>query len=176
MQSLGTQDQLNSVCFDVTNTFDTVTHSRLLDKVSTFGLSPNYANWLRRNLIYTLASFRVSGLFPAIPTHVCGPSGLLSEPLLFDAFINDGCNPIFYGSCPLSAKDLKLSATSEMLGTLKRCIPTFFVQKWPLDNGTKLNVGKTTFVSFTGKINPIAFVYKLVFTHIKKKVQARLAQ
>jgi hypothetical protein len=40
------------------------------------------------------------------------------------------------------------------------------VQKWCLDNGVELNVGKTTFISVTCKTNSIAFMYKLGFTHI----------
>lgn len=68
MQSLGTKFQIDTVCFDVTNTCDTVPHSLLLNKVSTCGLSPNYVNWLRSNLIYMQASVRVSEFFLAIHT------------------------------------------------------------------------------------------------------------
>jgi len=89
MQSPGTQNHIDSVCFDVTNTCDTVTHSLLPNKVSNCGLSPNYV-WLRSNLTYMQASVRVSGVFFR---HSYGMKSWLSQgsmlgPLLFDAFIN----------------------------------------------------------------------------------------
>jgi hypothetical protein len=50
MPSVNTQDQTDSVYFDLSNAFDIVPHNLLLRKLTDSGLSSGYVNWFHNYL------------------------------------------------------------------------------------------------------------------------------
>jgi hypothetical protein len=127
MQSVSTQRQIDCAYFDLTNAFNSVPHSLLLRKLSTFGPSPNYeyVNWFRNYLTRRPASFHVLGIFSShLYTMKSGaPQGSILGPLQFNFFINAICDSICNSSCLYFADDFKIFRSLEMLRTAKSCNP-----------------------------------------------------
>jgi hypothetical protein len=90
----------------------------------------------------------------------CGvPQGSTLGPLLF---INDICDSVHNSQSLLFADDLKSYHSISDVDDCKLLQHDIdSLQNWCLDNGTKLNLSKTTVISFTRKTNSIYFNYKL---------------
>jgi hypothetical protein len=72
------------------------------------------------------------------------------------------CDSIHNSQCLLFADDLKIYRSINNVDDCKLLQHDIdSVQNWCLDNGMKLNLGKTTIISFTRKKNNIYFNYKL---------------
>jgi hypothetical protein len=90
------------------------------------------------------------------------PQGSTLGPLLFNIYINDICDAIHNSQCLLFADDLKIYRCISDVDDCKLLQHnTDSVQNWCLDNGMKLNLSKTTIISFARKTNSIYFNYKL---------------
>jgi hypothetical protein len=93
----------------------------------------------------------------------CGvPQGSTLGPLIFNIFINDMCDFINNSQCLLFADDLKIYRSISDIDhckLLQHDIDSLL--NWCFDNGIKLNLSKTTIISFTRKTNSIYFNYNL---------------
>jgi hypothetical protein len=84
------------------------------------------------------------------------PQGSTLGPLLVNIYINDICDAIHNSQCLLFADDLKIYRSISDVDDCKLLQHDIdSVQNWCLDNGMKLNLSKTTVISFTRKTNSI---------------------
>jgi hypothetical protein len=161
--SVSTQGQTVSVYFDLTKAFDIVPHNILLRKLSNFGLSSSYVDWFHSYFSNRQPFFRISGTLSFQYLVKCGvPQGSTLGPLLFNVSINDICDSIYNSQCLLFADDLKIYRSisdADDCILLQHNIDS--VQNWCVNNVMKLNLNKTTIISFTRKTNSIYFNYNL---------------
>jgi hypothetical protein len=136
----------------------------ILHKLSNFGLSSSYVDWFHSYLHNRHPSVRISGTlsFPFLVKSGV-PQGSTSGLLLFNIFINDICNSI-HDSRSLLFADAGLKIYHTIINVddcklLQHDINS--VHNWCLVNGMKINLGKTTIISFSRKTNSIYFNYKL---------------
>jgi ribonucleases P/MRP protein subunit RPP40 len=99
------------IYFDFRKAFDTVSHPKLLVKLSAYGLSGNLLVWIQAFLSNRLQSVRIGNSTSSPASVTSGvPQGSVLGPTLFLLFIND-VPGIFDGlmvSCKLYADDVKL--------------------------------------------------------------------
>jgi hypothetical protein len=90
------------------------------------------------------------------------PQGPTLGPLLFNIFINDICDSIYYSKYLLFADDLKIYRNTNNAHDCKLLQSDInSVQNWCFQKGITLTVGKTTIISFTRKTFGFHFNYKL---------------
>jgi hypothetical protein len=161
LPSVCPQGQFDSVYFDLSQAFDKVPHTLLLDKLSNFGLSPFYVNWFQSYLSNRSSFVRILGKFSSSFSVSSGvPLGSTLGPLLFNILINDISVKMYHSRFLLFADDLKICRnikSAEDCKTLKVDIDA--VQQWCSENGMELNIQKTKIISFTRKTNSIHFKY-----------------
>jgi hypothetical protein len=151
LPSVCSQGQFDSVHFDLSQAFDKVTHTLLLDKLSNFGLTSFYVNWFQSYLSNRSSFFRILGKFYSLFSVLSGvPQGSTLGPLFFNIFINDISAKINHSNFLLIADDLKNDRnikSSEDCKTLQVDIDA--VQQWCGENCMELNIQKTKIISFT---------------------------
>jgi hypothetical protein len=154
MPTLCTQGQIGSLYFDLSSAFDTVPHNILLRKLSNFEISSSYVHWFHSYLDNRHSSVRISGTLSfSFTVKSWVPQGSTLGPLLFNICINDICNTIHNSRYLLFADDLKIYraiTTVHDCKLLQHDINS--VHNWCLANGMKINIGKTTIISFSRKL------------------------
>ena len=129
-----------AVYVDLPRAFDTIGHSVLLQKLSTYGVKDKELKWFnsylfnRKNYVYV--DRNISSLEPAY----CGvPRGSILRPSLFIIFINDLSNYIEHASVIMYAEDTELYTSHE--------------SKEKIEND--LNKDMQNLLSYFGKNEPI---------------------
>jgi hypothetical protein len=154
MTSVCTQGQIDSVYFDLSSAFDIVPHNIPLHRLSNFGLFSSYIDWFHSYFDIRHSPVRISATlsFSFLVKYGVSQSSALG-PLLFIVFINAICNSIHNSRYLLFPDDLKIYRTIINIDDCKLLqhyiIP---VHNWCLINGMKINLGKTTIISFSRKI------------------------
>lgn len=81
---------VGAIFLDLRKAFDTVNHSVLLSKLSTFKLSVDVLNWIQSYLLGRSQCVRINDKTSSLKACVLGvPQGSILGPLLFSAYIND---------------------------------------------------------------------------------------
>ena len=130
---------------DLSKAFDTVSHSSILDKLQTYGISGNEKAWLTDYLFHRKMRVNYKGtLSTPIPIHCGIPQGSILGPLLFLLHFNElpsllkSCKMIMYADDTVlyySHKDMK-----EIEKVLSQDLCT--VSKWLQENELVLNLKK----------------------------------
>ena len=143
------------VYFDVSKAFDTVVHSKLLSKLTSYGVTGPIYHWIAdflsdRKQFVSLNS--ASSVFSSVVSGV--PQGSVLGPLLFLIFINDIVNCVKYSKISMFADDTKLSGevdTKEQYDKLLCDVRSIF--KWMELNQLDIAAAKCV-VLHLGNKNP----------------------
>jgi hypothetical protein len=151
------QRQVDAICFDLSSAFDFVSHTLLLQRLRTHGLSDSYNIWLHSYITKRYSVVRIHGIY-SIPFEVI--SGVLQGssvwPLLFNVFVTDLCNVIKHSRHLLFADEIKIYCTvsCETDCTLLQS-DIGSVCGWCTANCMKLKYDKIKVPTFTRKTNAI---------------------
>ena len=152
---------LDIMYVDVEKAFDSVSHVKLLYKLSRMGIGGNVHGWLKCFLTGRTQCVRVGNMVSTFADVVSGiPQGTILGPLLFLLYVNE--LPQLMNNCEISlyADDSKFYGDSS---SLKRCLDVaedlleaeYWFREWQL----KINVGKCE-VLHLGHSN-IHFLYRI---------------
>lgn len=142
------------ILFDFSKAFDIVPHLRLLCKLKEIGFSDSVLSWF-----YSYLTGRAQSVLDMsnncsewLPTTSGVPQGSVLGPLLFSLFINDISNSLHHSECMVFADDTQIYLSCppndirhgfELISRDAQNIYTY-----ALDNGLKLNLGKSKVMIF----------------------------
>jgi len=163
--------QVDVIYTDFSAAFDSVNHSMLISKLSSYGVNGALVHWLSCYLSDRHITVNISSSISAPFTNTSGvPQGSILGPILFNIFINDviyvipDCEKLFY------ADDMKMflpiSDQTDCF-TLQNCLTRF--NSWCKSNCMRLNISKCSVISYTRKRTPIVYDYKIDDRSVPRK-------
>jgi hypothetical protein len=100
---------VHSIYIDFAKAFDTVSHPKLLYKLSKYGISGPILAWIKAFLSNRTQYVKVSGAKSRICPVTSGvPQGTILGPVLFLLFVNDSADVILHSHISLYADDAKI--------------------------------------------------------------------
>ena len=138
---------------DLSKAFDTVNHSILLSKLSSYGIQTPYINWFKLYLNKTKQRVFVNGFISDTKPVSSGvPQGSILGPLLFLIYINDFTQSSDFFSIRLFADDTSLTALGnnidELLLKINKELSISNIYDWLCANKLTLNLRKTKYLIF----------------------------
>jgi hypothetical protein len=162
--------RVDTVYADLSKAFDTLSHTILFEKLSSFGFSLSGARFILSYLSNRVQFVSFSGLhskFYSSPSGV--PQGSNLGPLLFIIFINDLPSVIKHSSCLLYADDVKIFRVIESgidCQMLQSDVDNLYA--WCLRNKLRVNIDKCALLSFTRQRDPQVPIYRINNQIIKR--------
>lgn len=174
-EALDSHKQVDVVYTDFSKAFDRLPHGLLMQKLSAYGISGTFFQWIMSYLENRTFSVVVNGFHSDSQRVTSGvPQGSHLGPILFTMFINDIPNAIKFSKSFLYADDLKLS---KVIDTVQ---DSMMLQKdldelvgWCRHNKMDLNPKKCFFVRYYRKRNIVSFQYSIAQNNIKELEQIR---
>lgn len=168
--SFADRSQTDSIYTDLSAAFDTINHRIAVAKLDRFGLSGNLLRWFDSYLTERTLSVRIGNetSAPFIATSGIAQGSHLG-PLVYNIYSNDA-NHLLDGPRLLFADDLKLFSSIKGPADatlLQRQIDSF--AQWCELNCMLLNPSKCSVVTFSRKVHPLSFEYKIAGTLIPRK-------
>ena len=138
---------VNSVVFlDLKKAFDTVDHTILLSKLSTYGIQENAYNWFKSYLENRTQICSVSGSLSKTCSLQGGiPQGTILGPLLFLLYINDLPNCLTNSYPRMYADDTHLTYADKDVNIIQSWLneDLLNISKWLIANKLTLSIAKT---------------------------------
>jgi hypothetical protein len=141
-----------TIFIDFSKAFDTVLHSRLLDKLYRYGFRGIFYNFLKSYLEMRFQSVKIKdSISPELPVSHGVPQGSCLAPLLFNIYTNDIFYLPFTSDVIQYADDTGLTLTHPSIEELTRLvnIDVALLYDFCAANGLALNVGKTKAMLFS---------------------------
>ena len=156
--------QTDVVFMDIAKAFDTVDHSKMLQKLREFGFSGSVLLWLKNYLSGRSQRVTVHGATSqSLPITSGVPQGSLLSPFLFSVYINDLPNHLSSSTgVGLFADDTKLyKAVQNPSDALILQEDIQHLQCWSEENRLRFNISKCKVLSITRKSSPLITSYSL---------------
>ncbi len=156
--------QTDVVFMDIAKAFDTVDHSKMLQKLREFGFSGSVLLWLKNYLSGRFQRVTVHGATSqSLPITSGVPQGSLLSPFLFSVYINDLPNHLSSSTgVGLFADDTKLyKAVQNPSDALILQEDIQHLQCWSEENRLRFNISKCKVLSITRKSSPLITSYSL---------------
>lgn len=153
--------QLDVIYTDFSKAFDSINHDILLNKLSCFGLSPNFLAWVKSYLSNRVQYVLLNG-YKSKPISVYSgvPQGSHLGPLLFILFINDLVDVLKYSECLLYADDAKIfKKVGGLSDATELQLDINAVTDWCKLNLLHLNVSKCSTMTYYRIKKPIVHEY-----------------
>nr|CAH7756409.1 unnamed protein product [Callosobruchus chinensis] len=161
-QIIDERGQVDVIYTDFTKAFDKVDHKLLVSKMDKFGFSGNLINLFKSYLQHRIQYVSYNNVTSDNYISISGvPQGSNLGPLLFLLFIDDLSNSIVSNKL-FFADDLKIYKkidSAEDHCRLQDDLNTLF--EWCIANKLQLNVSKCKTLTFTRKLLPSQFTYKI---------------
>lgn len=155
--------QVDVVYTDYSKCFDRIDHFILLRKLQSVGIRGDLYRWFTsyvENRCQTVALNGYTSSTMVIPSGV--PQGSILGPLLFIIFVNDISSCFINSKIILYADDMKILCPIKSLESAKNLQEDLArFEEFCFANRLDLNVSKCYICSFTRKLNPIIYDYKL---------------
>jgi hypothetical protein len=149
---------------DICKAFDTVDHSKLLQKLHDFGFSGSLSLWFQNYLSGRFQRVTVHGATStSLPIASGVPQGSLLGPFLFSVYINDLLNNISTSTgVGLYGDDTKLyRCVQNPCDALVLQDDIQGLLCWSVENRLRFNQSKCKMLSITRKKSPLIYPYKL---------------
>ena len=149
---------------DIAKAFDTVDHSKMLQKLREFGFSGSVLLWLKNYLSGRFQRVTVHGATSqSLPITSGVPQGSLLSPFLFSVYKNDLPNHLSSSTgVGLFADDTKLyTAVQNPSDALILQEDIQHLQCWSEENRLRFNISKCKVLSITRKSSPLITSYSL---------------
>ena len=170
MTALDNKTQIDAILLDFAKAFDKVPHTRLLSKLTSYGITGNTHNWITYFLSYRRQRVSVNGALSGITDVAFGvPQGSVMGPKLFLLYIND-IHENVQSSIRLSAdyiiiyRKINSNIDHQILQT-----DLTELEKWSDKWKMLFNLSKCVHLPITNKTKPSSHHYSL-FGHPLSKV------
>jgi hypothetical protein len=148
---------VGSVFMDLSRAFDTISHSQLLAKLSSYGIRDNELHWFTSYLFHRTQLVEIDGSRSTEQPVFNGvPQGSILGPLLFVVFFNDIVDSIQHAHITMYADDAVIYYAHKDVREIEKCLDDEFERTAEYLNTNELilnlNKGKTESLLFgTGK-------------------------
>ena len=178
LRNMNSGNITGAIFLDLRKAFDVISHTRLLKKLSMYGIRNFELEWFKSYITDRLHCVSIEGTLSKYLKVKSGvPQGSTLGPLMFSIFINDISNLILDESCKLSlyADDTAIFCTDKNIHDVQLKLQSQFgtITKWLQCNDLFLNSEKTKTMLFgsnrklTGK--KLAIMYKNdILEHVKE--------
>lgn len=162
-KEIDNRQEVDAIYMDFSSAFDKVCHSRLINKLKSYGICGSLLEWFRAYLAKRLQFVVVNGYKSDEYIATSGvPQGSHLAPILFIVFINDITSEIIDSKFCLFADDLKIYRTVNSLSDVEHIQRDLDrINVWCELNGMILNTKKSFHVKFSRKLKSFASSYKL---------------
>jgi len=154
--------QVDTIYTDFTKAFDTVNHTILTNKLSSYGVGGSLLNWLSSFVTDRFQIIKFKNSFSRVIRVSSGvPQGSHLGPLLFNIFINDISNVFKHSNFLLYADDLKIFRQVKTVDA--QCLQQDLdsLALWSKTNKLHFNTSKCHVVHFSKCRSVIASSYSL---------------
>jgi len=157
--------QIDAIYMDFAKAFDKVSHTKLLIKLKSYGITQEIINWIQNLLIHRRHCVKVYGKSSDCMSVLSGiPQGTILGPILFLIYINDLpdiCEDIYLYAD--DAKSYKLIRNDSDYQTLQENFNE--LQKWSNKWQLQLNAAKCKVISF-GRGDMAQYKYTIISQNI----------
>ena len=153
-QIMNSSSQTDVIYFDISKAFDTVSHSILLSKLWSFGITGVLWTWFKNYLSDRHQSVYINSyLSSSLPVTSGVPQGSILGPLLFLVYINDITSSINYSHILEFADDTKCFKNISNYSD-QNCLQEDInaLATWSGTSDLKFNLNKSVHLSFKAKV------------------------